>query len=191
MLIYADYSVFLPVIIAIDRIKIMLILTSRLLFCYILSYLNIMKTAVLFFFLLFPSFSPLLIASHNPDDIVGYWMHSGNKLKVQVYKVNGEYFGKIIWFEDSHYKAKMDDCVDDQNPDPALRNRKVLGLVVVSSLRYNAEEDNWGGGLIYDSNTGKTYDSVVNMYTASTITVTGYWMFEWLGKSTSFYRVYG
>lgn len=148
-----------------------------------------MKTAAIFLFLLFPAFSPLLLATHNPDDIIGFWMTSNNTLKVQVYKVGGEYRGKIIWFKDDHYKAKMDDCRDDQNPNPALRDRKILGLEVLTNLKYNAEDDNWEGGSIYDSNSGHTYDSVVNMNTASTITVTGYWMFTWIGKDLNFYRV--
>jgi uncharacterized protein (DUF2147 family) len=116
-------------------------------------------------------------------------MTSQNNLKVQVYKVNGEYRGKIVWFEEKGYKAKMNDCRDDENPDPALRNRKILGLEVLTNLHYDADNDNWEGGQIYDSNSGHTYDSVINMNTASTITVTGYWMFTWLGKDLNFYRV--
>jgi uncharacterized protein (DUF2147 family) len=147
-----------------------------------------MKIISLFFLLLFPAFSPLSFA-HNPDDIVGYWMNSQNTLKVQVYKVGTEYCGKIVWFEDAHYKAKMNDCKDEMNPDPALRERKVLGMEVLTNLHYDADGDNWEGGNIYDSNSGHTYDSVVNMNTASTISVTGYWMFTWLGKDMNFYRV--
>ena len=148
-----------------------------------------MKTAALLLLLLFPAFSPLLHATHNPDDILGYWMTAQNNLKVQVYKVNGEYRGKIIWFEEKGYKAKMNDCRDEMNPNPALRDRKILGLEVLTNLHYEADEDNWEGGTIYDSNSGHSYDSVINMNTASTITVTGYWMFTWLGKDLNFYRV--
>lgn len=148
-----------------------------------------MKTAALFFLFLLTLFSPIKNVTHQPDDIVGIWMHSDNKLKVQVYEQNGEYFGKIIWFQDAHYKAKMEDCKDEMNPDPALRNRKVLGLVVVTGLKFNEEDDRWEDGTIYDSNTGKYYDSVVHMYTESTLSVTGYWMFTWLGQTETFYKV--
>ncbi len=148
-----------------------------------------MKTTVLFLLLLLPIFSPFLHATQNPDAILGYWMTTENNLKVEVYKVNGEYRGKIIWFDEKGYKAKMNDCKDDLNPQPALRNRKILGLECKTSLHYSASDEEWEGGSIYDSNSGHTYDSVVTMNSPSTITVTGYWMFTWLGKDLNFYRV--
>ena len=149
-----------------------------------------MKSIILFLLLSVPAFAPSSkVVLFKPDDIVGFWMTNENMLKVQVYKVGSEYRGKIVWFEDKHYKAKMNECLDEMNPNPALRNRKVLGLEVVTGLKYDADDDNWQDGEIYDSNTGKTYDSQVEMHTTSTITVTGYWMFTWLGKDLTFYRV--
>lgn len=148
-----------------------------------------MKTFIAFIFLFLPTLAPSSTVAFKGDDLVGFWMTTENMLKVQVYKVGSEYRAKIIWFEDKHYKAKMHECVDEMNPDPALRNRKIIGLEVVTGLRFDSEDGNWQDGKIYDSNSGKTYDSQVEMHTTSTITVTGYWMFTWLGEDLTFYRV--
>ncbi len=148
-----------------------------------------MKTLAFLLLLITTALSNDPSTIHQSDDIVGTWMNQQNMLKVQVYKVGGEYRSKILWFQDAHYKAKMADCKDEMNPDPKLRERKILGLEVVTGLQFNKEDNNWQDGKIYDSNSGNTYDSEVNMNTPSTITVTGYWMFTWLGKSMNFYRV--
>lgn len=148
-----------------------------------------MKSVTIFLLLFLPALAPPSKLAFKGDDLIGFWMTTENMLKVQVYKVGGEYRAKIIWFEDKHYKAKMNECLDEMNPDPALRNRKILGLEVVTGLRYDAEDNNWQDGRIYDSNSGKTYDSQVEMHNTSSITVTGYWMFTWLGEDMTFYRV--
>ncbi|MBI3510542.1 MAG: DUF2147 domain-containing protein [Bacteroidetes bacterium] len=125
----------------------------------------------------------------NPDAILGDWMTVENNLKVHVYKENGEFRAKITWFDDHGYKAPMDKCTDTENPDSTLRNRKVLGLQVLSGLTYSAEEDRWINGKIYDSNTGHTFDSVVWMAGPDKLTVKGYYLFEWIGQTLEFYRV--
>jgi uncharacterized protein (DUF2147 family) len=139
-------------------------------------------------FSLFPSSS--LHAQTDPADaILGYWMTVDNMLKVHVYKENGEFRATIVWFQDAHYKCKMNDCTDENNPDPALRSRKIIGMQVLSGLTYNAAAKEWVGGKIYDSNSGSTYDSVVTMSDINVLTVRGYYLFEWLGESLHFYRV--
>lgn len=131
-----------------------------------------------------------IIAQANPADaIIGDWMTTENMLKVHVYKENGEYKATIVWFQDAHYKCKMNDCKDENNPDPALRERKIVGMQVVSGLKYDSEQKIWTGGKIYDSNSGDTYDSVVAMKGANNLYVRGYYLFEWLGRTMEFYRV--
>jgi uncharacterized protein (DUF2147 family) len=60
---------------------------------------------------------------------------------------------------------------------------------VLSGLRYDAEQNMWVDGKIYDSNSGDTYDSVVSMQGHDKLYVRGYYLFEWLGRTLEFYRV--
>jgi len=123
------------------------------------------------------------------DLILGNWMTTDNLLKVHVYKENGEFKATVVWFQDAHYKCKMNDCTDENNPDPALRSRKILGMQVLSGLKYDADRNLWVDGKIYDSNSGDTYDSVVTMPSENKLLVRGYYLFEWLGRTMEFYRV--
>ena len=44
---------------------------------------------------------------------------------------------------------------DEHNPDPALRDRPLIGLNIFSGFEY-AGDRRWKGGTIYDPNSGKT-----------------------------------
>ena len=77
--------------------------------------------------------------------------------------------------------------VDTENPDPRLVDRKLLGLKLVERLTY--EGDNvWGGGKIYDPNSGHTYDARIQLTSSNTAVVRGYWKFRWIGRSMVFNR---
>lgn len=79
---------------------------------------------------------------------------------------------------------------DDENPDPALRERSILGLTIMSGLRYDAGENEWNGGRIYDPKSGKTYDCYVWMEDREDMLfMKGYVVgIRWLGKSTEWTR---
>ncbi|HTK20219.1 MAG TPA: DUF2147 domain-containing protein, partial [Mucilaginibacter sp.] len=68
------------------------------------------------------------------DRILGKWLSSDKKLMVEVYKEKEQFKAKIIWFNDDPSKP-MDEWRDKHNPDPALRNRKILGLEILRGLR--------------------------------------------------------
>ncbi len=59
---------------------------------------------------------------------------------------------------------------DVNNPNPKLRQRKLLGLPVLSG--FTEESDLWRGR-IYDPKSGKDYRSVVRRLNASTLEVKG------------------
>ena len=49
----------------------------------------------------------------------------------------------------------MNTRTDEHNPDPKLRQRKILGIMeVLSRLRYNPKSKPWENGKIYDPKTG-------------------------------------
>ena len=59
---------------------------------------------------------------------------------------------------------------DINNPNPKLRQRRLLGLPVLTS--FTQEDDLWRGR-IYDPKSGKDYRSVVRRVNASTLEVKG------------------
>ncbi|WP_064196995.1 MULTISPECIES: DUF2147 domain-containing protein [Emticicia] len=122
------------------------------------------------------------------DEILGTWISENKDLKVEIYKKEDKYFGKIIWFLCDPKTPNMSDFKDTENPEPKLRHRPWLGMEVVEGLMFNGDNI-WGNGTIYDPNTGRTYSSVVTLKDNNTLVVKGYWGIELLGKNMIFYRV--
>ncbi len=148
-----------------------------------------MNKSTITIFTLFLSLN-LNLFSQNPapqDAILGKWMNAENDLSVEVYKQNGQFRAKVIWFACVEGK-KMSDFYDKKNPNTALRNRPWLGLEVLNNLQYKGGTE-WNNGQIYDPNTGYTLRSVCRLENANKLTVRGYWMYEWIGKNLSFNRL--
>ncbi|MBC6489640.1 DUF2147 domain-containing protein [Flavihumibacter stibioxidans] len=125
---------------------------------------------------------------YNADKIVGKWLANEDKnVIVQIYKSGNEYKAKIVWFDDSDDKARpMATRCDSKNPDKSLRNRKLLGLEVLTGLTYNADEEEWQGGHIYDPSSGKEYAAKAWLTTEGMLKVRGYWHFEIFGQNMCF-----
>jgi uncharacterized protein (DUF2147 family) len=106
-------------------------------------------TPVLLVFLITPAFS-------QADNVIGYWLTEEGDSQIQITKnASGKYYGKIVWMENDI------DANDDQNPNPKLKNRKIMGLQILSNFNYEAEDKEWIDGTIYDPNNGNTYDCYV------------------------------
>lgn len=65
-----------------------------------------------------------------------------------------EFKEKIIWFSDTEGKP-MDYWTDRHNPNPVLRNRKILGMGILKNLKYHASTNTWEDGMVYDSKHGE------------------------------------
>ena len=106
----------------------------------------------------------------------GVWMVDG-EAAVQLFDCQGMLCGRIVWLqvpENPEGQLK----VDKLNPDPALRQRELCGLDVISNLR-PVGDDHWEAGRFYNPDSGKTYDvklevassdrAVARFYQGSTI----------------------
>ena len=129
-------------------------------------------------------------AQNNGDAIIGKWMTVQNNLKVEVYKQNNRFKAKILWFKDTDDKSRpMESRLDDKNPVKSLRSRKLLGMEVLTHLRYNAEDKEWQDGQIYVANNGKEFDSIAWITKGNLLKVKGYWLFKFLCQTLTFKRV--
>lgn len=143
-----------------------------------------MKKLLLFLLLILSSV--LLFAAFNPDDIIGVWKDGQGKGQVQIYKLNGKYYGKIIWLKnakDVNSKPK----VDRKNPNPDLRTKPIIGMVMLKDFKY--DDDEWTGGHIYNPSDGKEYKAYMKLKDKSTLNVRGYVGISLLGKTDTWSRV--
>lgn len=142
------------------------------------------------FLLVFSCFTVSVFSKTDPDLILGHWMSVQGNVKVLVFKQGSEYKAKILWFKDTDDRSKpMSTRTDEKNSDPKLRGRKVLGMEVLSNLRYNSKSQRWEDGQIYDPKTGRVWSSVASLSKRGLLNVKGYWQFEFIGKTMSFRRL--
>lgn len=143
-------------------------------------------------FLIIPLFTVALQlkGQQNADAVLGSWISTDNTVAVKVYKVHeSEYRAKVIWFDDRLGSGiPMGKRVDDLNPDPAKRNRKILGAEILTGLKYNPKSNSWENGKIYDATSGRYWDSSAKFHNLL-LKVRGFWKFKWIGKSMSFRRL--
>jgi uncharacterized protein (DUF2147 family) len=129
-------------------------------------------------------------ANNTPrgEQICGKWESSENNLIVQVYMQDNKYLAKIAWYSDTGGKP-MDYWTDKRNPDPLLRNRKILGMSVLSNMTYMPNTNSWEDGLIYDSKYGRTWNASAYIDKNGLLKVKGYWHFKFIGRTMTFKRV--
>lgn len=127
-------------------------------------------------------------AATKPDDILGTWLSADKDLKVEIFKQNNKYFGKIVWFKCTANQPPMESYLDTENANPKLKNRPWLGMVNVQNLEFNPKSF-WSNGTIYDPNSGRTYSALVKQKSANELIVRGFWGFEFIGKSMIFSKI--
>jgi uncharacterized protein (DUF2147 family) len=122
------------------------------------------------------------------DRVCGKWEFAEKNLVIQVYREAGEFKAKIVWFDDKDDSKPLDYWKDDQNPDPALRSRKILGMNVLEKLTYNEDTNTWEDGMIYDAKHGRHWNSSASIDKDGSLKVKGYWHFKFIGKTMTFRR---
>jgi len=89
--------------------------------------------------------------------ILGTWYNDEKTSTIDIYKgSDGKYHGKISWLDEPNENGKPK--VDDENPDPKLQKRPIMGLNLLKGFKYNPKKKQWIDGTIYDPDNGKTYD---------------------------------
>lgn len=143
-----------------------------------------MKKLFLFLALTFLSVAWL---SAQADNVVGFWLTEKGTSQVEIYKgSDGKYYGKISWLEEPNENGKPK--VDSENPDPALKNRPILGLPLLQGFEFDRKDLEWQNGSIYDPDNGKTYDCYMWFEEGdnSTLQIKGFVMgMRFLGRTTT------
>jgi len=101
-------------------------------------------------------FVPLFLHA-QADKIEGTWYNDDKTSTIDITKgSDGKYVGKISWLDEPNENGKPK--VDDENSDPELAKRPIMGLAIVNNFEYDSKKERWIEGSIYDPKNGKTYD---------------------------------
>lgn len=138
--------------------------------------------------LLLLGFYGLAALAQDADKILGIWWNDEKTTKIQVEKVDGKYIGTIVYMIPEKYENGKPP-LDDENPDPALRNRSVVGLKILNGFVYEASKKEWKNGKIYDPKSGNTYDCYAWLEGEDLLKLKGFVAgIRWLGRSSEWYR---
>jgi len=113
----------------------------------------------------------LAAGSAQAAPIEGDWLTQTGGAKVRLAACRDQtrqLCGTIIWMSQS----ALGDGTDRNNPDPSLRTRKLVGMLMLTGFRPEGL-DRWTGGTIYDPRTGKTYASKISAQPDGALKVEG------------------
>ncbi len=127
-------------------------------------------------------------SSSEANKITGVWYTQKKDAKVKIYNCEGDkYCGKIIWTENVENDKPLKK--DENNPDPEKRDRTIKGIDIIKDLAYNASDEAWEGGTIYDPNKGKKYNCYAELVNPDELKVRGYIGVSMFGRSQQWERI--
>ncbi|MEA5138147.1 DUF2147 domain-containing protein [Arcicella rigui] len=143
-----------------------------------------MRNLKLFLIILLSS-SWTFASNEDSELIVGTWFTDDKASKIQIYKVQNQYFGKVVWLKNPLVNGKA--VTDSKNPDSKLRSRSVLGLTIFNNFIFEGN-NTWTDGEIYDVRTGRTVAGKMSLKNKNTLDLRGYIGKPIFGKTVTLYR---
>ena len=151
-----------------------------------------MRRMTSIFFVVVALVLPLTAAAGDPDAVLGLWATDpeadAGQAHVEIFSDGDTYAGKIVWLEIPRYEEGDEHGpageikVDSENPDPSLRSRPIVGLVIMEGFTYGGER-NWLKGFIYDPENGKTYKCKMRLTDDGLLKVRGFVGVSLLGRT--------
>ena len=101
----------------------------------------------------------------------GTWLSEDGGTKIKISNCGGKLCGTVVWLDEPIDADTGKPKTDFRNPDPAKRNRPLIGLQVVQGLA-PAGLNKWSG-LIYNADDGRTYQASMKVQDERTAKVEG------------------
>jgi uncharacterized protein (DUF2147 family) len=92
--------------------------------------------------------------AQTADDAFGTWRHPENGSLISVYRCGGGLCAKVAKVEDPSR-------TDEYNPNPKLRSRPVVGVVIMNGAKKSGDTT-WSGKL-YNTQDGNTYNGSITV----------------------------
>ena len=89
------------------------------------------------------------LADPAADAILGTYINDKQTAHIEFFREEDRYFGRIVWHKE--------DKKDANNPDPDLRDRPLVGLVLLRDFVYDPDEKEWADGSVYAPDDGNVY----------------------------------
>ncbi len=103
--------------------------------------------------------------------IAGKWYTDAKDSIMEIGPCGTKMCGKVVRIIKGRPDGKP--AIDDRNPDPALRGRKILGATLFNGFSDGGTE--WTGGTLYDPRAAKAYKGTLARLKNGNLKVTGCW----------------
>jgi uncharacterized protein (DUF2147 family) len=100
-------------------------------------------------------------SAQDPVEPTGVWQTQAGDARVKVSKCGAGLCGVIVSIRDKIDPATGKPAVDDKNPNPALKDRPMVGVSLFSSMR-PVGLNKWSG-TIYNADDGNSYASNISV----------------------------
>jgi uncharacterized protein (DUF2147 family) len=134
-----------------------------------------------------------LCLAANGDDILGVWNNEEKDAKIEIFKCENKYCGKIVSAKEPNYPAGSKEGtpgsprLDHNNPDKAKRSRLIIGLQIVNDFTF-AGDGVYKDGTVYDPKNGKAYRGKMTLVSPSKLVMRGFVGIPLFGRSTEWTR---
>src|ERR1700760_1589398 len=108
----------------------------------------------------------------QPADVVGVWLNPNATTGVRIVPCGPAFCGNIVWLKVSSDPQTGEPFTDKNNPDPAHRNRPLVGLQIITDLKPGQAAGEWTAK-IYSPNEGKTFEASFSMDGPNSIRMEG------------------
>lgn len=128
-----------------------------------------------------------LVINVHSQSVIGKWKTIDDETKVEksiveIYEKSGKIYGKVIEIlREEHKKDKCTTC------SGTLKNKPVLGMVIINGLKKDGKEYN--SGTILDPENGKEYKCYITLESADKLKLRGFIGFSLLGRTQYWTRV--
>ncbi|MBV9458341.1 MAG: DUF2147 domain-containing protein [Bradyrhizobium sp.] len=98
----------------------------------------------------------------QPAEVVGVWLNPQGTTRVRISPCGAALCGTIVWLQTSNDPQTGEPLTDRNNPDPANRNRPILGMQILTDVKPGRTAGEWTGKF-YAPNDGKIHDATLSM----------------------------
>jgi len=113
------------------------------------------------------------IFAQGAERITGVWFNGEKTSKIEISQAkDGLFVGQIVWVKEANDKDGKPKT-DLNNPDVKLRKKPLIGMQVLTDLKYDGK-GKYSKGKIYDPRAGKTYSAKAEMVNNNTLAFRGY-----------------
>lgn len=127
------------------------------------------------------------------DAILGVWYDEEKIVRIEIYKCEDKYCGKLVWLKEPEYPAGSKEGapgtprVDHNNPDPAKKKTPLYGLVIMRGFMFRGD-NTWSGGSVYDPKSGNAYRGKMTLVSPDELKLRGYIGIPLFGRTSKWTR---